>query len=253
MHRFFVDPTQIAEMESDGNTVGEIIISGDDFKHITRVLRIDSKELFEVCDGQGNDYHCKIKKIEDQYLTAQIEAKQPSVGELPYQMTLFQGLPKGKKLDEIIQKGTELGYSKFIPFVSSRSVAEISSKENKKTERRCRIAYEAAKQSKRGKIPEVVFPLKSISETAEQIKNYELVLLAYENEHTQMLKDILQGRDTPPKNIAVIIGPEGGFSIEEVQAFVDAGASVVSLGNRILRTETAGPAAAAMLIYELGE
>jgi len=242
MHRFFVTPENIQE--------DTITIEGDDFVHLTRVLRIGDQEVFEVCDGRGTDYHCVIGQRDKDFLTAKILEKMPAGGEAPFHLTLFQGLPKGHKLDEIIQKGTEVGISAFVPFQSSRAVATVRGKEDKKRERWQRIAYEAAKQSKRGIIPLVGTPLTSLSAVLDRFADYDLILLAYEGEREGSLKQILAGAGPErPERIALIVGPEGGFSPEEAAACTAAGAVSVSLGIRILRTETAGVVMAAQVDF----
>lgn len=245
MHRFFVKPEQI-----HGD---QITIDGEEFKHAAKVVRIRDNELFEVCDGSGFDYHCLIACREKEQLTAAIQEKRPSAGELPYAVTLFQGLPKGQKMDEIVQKNTELGISSVVPFVSTFCMAKLekSDKAPKKCGRWQRIAFEAAKQSKRGKIPRVHEPV-AFQRICEVTADFDLVLLAYEHEMDRPLQTVLKGR-TRSRNIAVIVGSEGGFSREEVERLEAAGAKSVSLGKRILRTETAGMALLAQINYAFGQ
>ena len=242
MHRFFVKPDQI--------TNGTILIGGDDFRHITRVLRIKDSEPFEVCNACGQDFLCTIQTVGETELIAKIMAQHPSDGELPYQLSLFQGLPKGHKMDEIIQKGTEIGFFDFIPFVSKRSVAQIKDKKNKKTVRWQRIAYEAAKQSKRGIVPEIKEAINGVDEVVKKFEKYDLILLAYELEEKNDLKSVLHQFDNSPKKIALIIGPEGGFAQDEVKKICAYdGVECLSLGPRILRTETAGLVLAAQINF----
>ena len=257
MHRFFTEPKNVTIFPRDDTTpemepIGQIVIAGDDFHHLIHVLRIAHDERFEVCDGAGTDFICHIKEVLDDHLLAEIDIVNYSRGELPFKLTLFQGIPKGKKLDEIIQKGTELGYTSFVPFTAERTVNRPKNADFKKTIRRGRIAYEAAKQAGRGIIPSVEEPLADINAVAKMLAGYDLVLLAHVGEGNPGLHTVLQAFGKTPDNAAVIIGPEGGFTEIEVLTLQNAGARVVSLGTRVMRTETAGPALGAMLAYAFG-
>ncbi|MDI3536337.1 MAG: rRNA (uracil1498-N3)-methyltransferase [Eubacteriaceae bacterium] len=235
MHRFFVDISQI----HDEN----LTITGEDFKHLTRVLRLKINDQIEVCDGQGWDYQVVIQSFTDKEMIGKILGKSASEGEnADFEITLFQGIPKGSKMETIVQKNVELGVMAIVPFASKRAVSEIEKKEDKKIERWQRIAYEAAKQSKRGIIPKVL-PLLKVKGVCEKLADFDLVLLAYEDEEESSLKKVLANFIWPigeKLRIAVIIGPEGGFDPEEVALLTASGAKSVSLGKRILRTETAG-------------
>lgn len=239
MHRFFVEPGQISE--------NGIVISGEDFKHITKVLRLGKDDVIEVCDGHGMDYQVVLNAPGEQMVSGVIKDQYPSQGETPeLSITLFQGLPKGTKMEVIIQKCVELGVAEIVPFSSMRAISQIKDKKDKKIERWQRIAYEAAKQSKRGIIPEIKEPL-PFKSVLQKAVDYDLVFLAYEDEHKLSLKSALLDFENKSDNklnkqlkIGVIIGPEGGFDLQEVEACQDAGIISVSLGKRILRTETAG-------------
>ena len=241
MHRFFVEPDQISETA--------IVISGEDFKHITKVLRLGKDDLIEVCDGQGTDYQVALNSPGEQLVTGSIIRQYPSRGETPeLEITLFQGLPKGAKMEVIIQKSVELGVYAVVPFSSQRAISQIKDKPNKKIERWQRIAYEAAKQSKRGIIPEIRLP-QTLKDVLKAVDRYDLMILAYEDENRLSLKAALaafeekyelQSEADKPLKIGVIIGPEGGFDPREVAACQEAGVVSVTLGQRILRTETAG-------------
>ena len=257
MHRFFTDPKNVTIFPRDEATpetdpIGQIVILGDDFHHLIHVLRIAHDEQFEVCDGAGTDFICHIKEVFSEHLLAEIDAAVYSRGELPFKLTLFQGIPKGKKLDEIIQKGTELGYTDFVPFTAERTINRPKDAEFKKTLRRGRIAYEAAKQSGRGVIPAVEEPLSDVNAVAKMLAGYDLVLLAHVADSNPGLHTVLKAFGKTPENVAVIIGPEGGFTEIEILTLQNAGARVVSLGARVMRTETAGPAVGAMLAYAFG-
>ncbi|PKM58803.1 MAG: 16S rRNA (uracil(1498)-N(3))-methyltransferase [Firmicutes bacterium HGW-Firmicutes-4] len=237
MHRFFVEPDQIAE--------ASIVISGEDFKHITKVLRLGKDDEIEVCDGRGTDYRVVLNSPGDQTVSGSIIKQYPSRGETPELfITLFQGLPKGTKMELIIQKGVELGVYEVVPFSSQRAIAQIKDKKDKKIERWQRIAYEAAKQSKRGIIPTIRLP-QTLTGVLKEVSCYDLMILAYEDEDRLTLKAALAAFEKKndvnrPLKIGVIIGPEGGFDPQEVAAGKAAGVVSVTLGQRILRTETAG-------------
>jgi 16S rRNA (uracil1498-N3)-methyltransferase len=237
MHRFFVAPDQIS-----GTSV---VIAGEDFKHITRVLRLGSGDVIEICNGRGTDYEVVLETVGEQTITGKIRTTYASQGENPdMAVTLFQGLPKGPKMEVIIQKGVELGVTAIIPFSSKRAVSQIRDKKEKKTERWQRIAYEAAKQSKRGIIPQIGEPV-DLTAVSKAVQDFDLLIMAYEDESRLSLKKALsdfQDRHESGKSlqIAVVIGPEGGFDPTEVEAVRNAGGVLVSLGKRILRTETAG-------------
>lgn len=257
MHRFFTEPKNVTIFPRDDETpetdpIGQIVILGDDFHHLIHVLRIAHDEPFEVCDGAGTDFICHIKEVFSEHLLAEIDAVNYSQGELPFELTLFQGLPKGKKLDEIIQKGTEIGYTAFVPFTAERTVNRPKDADFKKTLRRGRIAYEAAKQARRGMIPTVEEPFSDVNAVAKVLSVYDLILLAHVSGGNPGLHDVIQAFGKTPKKVAVIIGPEGGFTEIEVLTLQNAGAKAVSLGSRVMRTETAGPAVGAMLAYAFG-
>jgi 16S rRNA (uracil1498-N3)-methyltransferase len=181
----------------------------------------------------------------DQTVSGSITSQYPSRGETPeLGITLFQGLPKGTKMEVIIQKGVELGVCEVVPFSSLRAISQIKDKKDKKVERWQRIAYEAAKQSKRGIIPAIRLP-QTLTGVLKEVSCYDLMILAYEDEDRLTLKAALAAFEkkndvSRPLKIGVIIGPEGGFDPQEVAACKAAGVVSVTLGQRILRTETAG-------------
>ncbi|WP_205960830.1 RsmE family RNA methyltransferase [Pseudoramibacter porci] len=243
MHYFFVSPEQI-----NGD---KIEVTGENFHHMIDVLRIGKQEKFEVCDGKGKDYLCQIdeQKPSEKRLTACILDTYPSENELPYRLVLYQGLAKGKKMDEIIQKGTELGISDFVPFESKFCVVHLKEDKTieKKVERWQKIAKSAAQQSKRGRVPRVHHPI--MLSNLDQLHGKSLI--AYENERDYSLKAAVQKWDDQVDQINILIGPEGGFDEEEVSILENIGVERISLGKRILRTETAGVVLCAQLNYAL--
>ena len=231
----------------------QIIIDSEDAKHIKKVLRINVGDEITVCDGACTDYTAKITNIEQNRIICDILESHKCESESKINITMYQGLPKASKMDYIIQKNTELGIKKIVPAVLSRCVVTLDGKsaEEKKTERWQKIAYEAAKQSGRGIIPEVSQP-HTLDEIIEAVKNDDLVFVPYECESDVKLKDVIEEAKNV-KNISFIIGPEGGFDITEIEKIKSAGIKTITLGKRILRTETAGEAVVSMLMYAFDE
>lgn len=240
MHRFFIEPHAVC-----GN---EAVLTGEDVQHIAKVLRLRTGDEVTLCDGAKTEYTARIDLVEKERITLRVLETAASKTESAAEITLYQGLPKAGKLETIIQKCVELGIGKVIPFDAERSVVKLSEKDfAKKQSRYQRVAYEAAKQSRRGIIPEVGGLVKLAK---EDFSAFDLILLAYEEERGTTLKKALRAK-MDAKRIALIVGPEGGFAPEEADMLIQRGAVSVSLGPRILRTETAGMAMLAMTVYEL--
>lgn len=245
MPRFFVRQERVSN--------GYISIIGEDAHHIARSLRMAAGEEITVCDMQGNEYNCKITSFdEDREVTVEILSQKSSENEPKAFITLYQALPKGDKLDTIIQKAVECGASKIVPFQSERCVVKIKNdNENKKNERRQRISAEAAKQCGRSVIPEVCNSI-SFKEALSAAKDNDLILFCYEGDGTTSLGSILKNsfsnENTAPKSIAIFVGSEGGFSINEAKLAKSCGAVMTGLGKRILRTETASGFVLACLV-----
>lgn len=242
MSRFFVDPAAVGE-----NT---ILIDGEDVRHITKVLRLKEGDRIEVSDSGEWEYSCEIVSMSSSMIGAKIIDKQRFAREPEIKVTLFQGVPKGSKMEQVVQKCTELGVNEIVPVFMTRSVVTDNGKYGRKIIRYNSIAMEAAKQCRRGIVPLVQEAIYS-EDVPPLLDDYDLVLFPYENENELTIKGALHDLKEKPKSIAVIIGPEGGFSEEEAGRFTFSGAVSVSLGKTILRTETAGPAAVAMCMYEL--
>ena len=246
MMKFFVN---------NENIVNEKIkISGSDVNHIKNVLRMKVGEKIEICNNETSmNYICTLTEIEKNYVIADIVQELTSNTEGNVKLHIFQGLPKADKMELIIQKGTELGVSKFVPVQLKRSIVKISGKDaEKKLLRWQKIAEVAAKQCKRDIIPDVSH-IVNINDICEIVSEYDLVLLCYEEENENYIKNELQKiKNSKEKlKIAVIIGPEGGMAEEEVEILEKAGAKVVSLGKRILRTETVALMVSSIIMYEL--
>ena len=224
-------------------------IQGDDARHITKSLRMREGEELTLCDTKGTDYRCSIETLDYEEVTVRVLEHSPSRSEVSCRIRLYQALPKGEKLEFIVQKATELGADEIVPVVTARCISRpLMRSMEKKRERLQKIAYEAAKQSGRGKIPRIL-PMVSFSEALEGMKQAELPLLFYE-ESDNPLHTILQGE---PASISLMVGSEGGFTAKEAEDAQQAGIHLASLGSRILRCETAPVCALSAILYFLGE
>ena len=242
MHMFFVDPRQIA-----GN---QVTITGPDVNHIRNVLRMKPGELVRISDEKDFCAQCRVEELWEDQILLTIEEEGEST-ELPAQVTLFQGLPKGDKMEWIIQKNTELGIARIVPVAMKRSVVKLDAKKSaSKVTRWQAIAESAGKQSGRTKLPEVSQVMTYAQMLAES-KDYDLLLLPYESAEGMDAVRSLFAQAKPGMRIGILIGPEGGFEPAEVEAAVAAGWKVLSLGRRILRTETAGLTVMANLMLQL--
>jgi len=242
LRNFYVSPNQIL------NDI--ILISEEEKHHIVNVLRLKPNEHVKIFDGHGNEYLAKLQHFNDDTVVAEIlEHKQipppkPSV-------TLFQGLPKFDKFEQIVQKTTELGVGEIVPVLCQRSVPKLKRDTSvKRVSRWQRIANEASKQCGRTYLPKV----KEITEFNECCAelNFDLSLILWEEEQQLGLKSILK-QNSHAEHVSLFVGPEGGFSPEEVDIAIAAGAIPVTLGSNILRTETAAIVGVALILYELGE
>ena len=236
MHRFFTNEIQN----------GTAVVRGEDVKHISRVLRLKTGDAVQLCDGQGNECEAVIASIAQDAVAFSTQPWTKARNEQEVSVTLFQCLPKAGKMETIIQKCVELGAARFVPVQSERCVVVLKPPYEGRIERWQRVSEEAAKQSKRGRIPEVALPQ---TLAALDFSAFDTVLAAYENERTVSLKQALRAH--PCRRIAIIVGPEGGFSEDEIRILTAKGAVSVSLGTRILRTETAGMAMLAQIMYEV--
>ncbi len=253
MPRFFV---QLDKIDLVHKTVR---IEGEDAHHISRSLRMAKGERITVCDMQGREYDCAIRDFcDDSSVTAEISSFCDCTSEPPYEATVYQGLPKGDKLDTVIQKSVECGAFAVRTFESSRCIARDKTESgDKKLLRRKKIALEAAKQSGRGRVPEIM-PTLSFKEAVDEAAKADIPLFCYEDEHTVSLRAALKirlgeikdaGRAKP--TVSVLIGSEGGFSPDEAEYARDKGMLTVGLGPRILRTETAPVFVLGCLAYEM--
>lgn len=245
MQKFFVEQNQIEK--------NKIIIIGTDVKHIANVLRMQKNEKMQICNTQTLDnYIVEIEEIKkEQIITKIIEKLQRSI-EPNVKIDLYQGLPKADKMELIIQKTTEIGINKIFPVDMVRCVVKLQEKEEKKKiDRWQKIAEAAAKQSKRDKIPLIENKIK-LKEILNKIKEYDAFFIAYEEENKNTLKYSLKNLEKRSSyKIGILIGPEGGIDSKEIETLKENGIITVSLGKRILRTETAPIVMVANILYEL--
>lgn len=245
MHHFFADPSQVAE--------DTVTITGPDVNHMKNVLRMKPGEALLVSDGTGNDYQCEIERLEADRAVVRICQAFCSQMELPSRIWLFQGLPKADKLEFIIQKAVELGAEAVVPVDTKNAVVRLDEKKAQSKRKRWQsIAESAAKQSKRSRIPRVETVM-SLKEAFGFIKEqgFDLCLIPYEQaQGMETMKEAL-AQVSSGQSIAVFIGPEGGFDESEIKLALEHGVRPVSLGKRILRTETAGLAILSALMMKL--
>lgn len=243
MYQFFVPDESVGQER--------ITICGADASHIGNVLRMKPGERIRVSAASGRSFFCRIETISRESVTASIEEQDTLGTEFAHRVYLFQGLPKGDKMELIVQKAVELGACEVIPVAMKHCVVKLDEKKAKsRTARWQAIAESAAKQAKRTVIPRVREPV-GWEKALIEAQKLPVVLVPYENERglsatRERIRAIPEGAD-----IGVMIGPEGGFAGEEIAAAREKGMHLISLGRRILRTETAGLAALSMLIYEL--
>lgn len=246
MPRFFISEGQIG-CRSDGSKT--VIIMGDDAAHITRSLRMKPGEAVTVCDKNRREYQCTVNSV-GEAVTLDIISEEASPAEPPYRAVIYQALIKGDKFDTVVQKSVECGALRIVPFISSRCIVRLDKKDAaKKVARWQRIAEEAAKQCGRGIIP-AVSPLMTFDEAVKDAALADISLFCYEKEESKNLRGALSCA-APDSTVSVMIGSEGGFSESEADAASLGGMTSVSLGKRILRTETSAPFVLSCLSYAL--
>lgn len=243
MHHFFVTPDQV---------MGQfIVIEGQDVNHMKNVLRMKIGEQVEISDGNNKKYLCEVEEYEDDTARLHVLEEMEADTELSSKLYLFQGLPKNDKMELIVQKAVELGAYEVIPVSTKRAVVKLDAKKAaKKVERWNSISESAAKQAGRSLIPEVTEVL-TFSRALEKAKELDVVLIPYElakgmEEAKQLIHSIRKGQ-----SVGIFIGPEGGFERAEVEQAMEAGAKPITLGRRILRTETAGLTILSVLMFQL--
>lgn len=247
MYRFFVEKEQIDREEK------KVCIKGTDVNHIKNVLRMRAREKILISTGEDLEYTCGIVEMTQEEILAEIIEIQEADRELPSKIYLFQGLPKSDKMELIIQKAVELGVFQIIPVETKRCVVKLDEKKEASKRKRWQgIAESAAKQSKRMVIPEIHSVMK-FSQAIEYAGQLDIRLIPYElaenMDHTRKMLEKIQ----PGQSIGIFIGPEGGFTQEEIETALEHQVEPITLGKRILRTETAGMTILSILMYLLEE
>ena len=244
MHRFFVSPQAIDN--------GVVTLSGQMAHQITNVLRLTSGSHIMVLDNSGWQMEVELTDASHFRVVGQVVRRSLARGEPKIKVSLYQAMLKGNRLEFALQKGTEIGIVEFVPMITARCVIANLDDVNRKLERWERIIQEAAEQSRRGRLP-TIEPAVLIMQACENARqNGGLVLLPWEEERETSLKDVLTS-GTLPFSITLLVGPEGGFTMDEVRVAKSYGARTVSLGTRVLRAETAGLVAASAIFYESGD
>ena len=239
MTRIFLAPEDIS---SDIVTV-----TGDQARHLALVLRAKPSDMVSVLTGDGHEYECRIVSVHKKEVRAEVISKAPYSAESPISITVIQGISKGERMDIAVQKSTELGAVRFIPVITKRTQA----KQTQKVERWRKIALSAAQQSGRDKLLKIDEPLQ-LEEFLDSIEPVSAGIIFFEENREKNLKEILSDLKGA-KEIMILIGPEGGFTKEEVSAAIEKGFRNASLGPRILRTETAPITALSIIQYKLGD
>lgn len=246
MPKFFIENKDI---------IGNEIIIKKDYNHIKNVLRKNLGDKLQICNKQTlENFMCEISKITDEEIKCNIIEKLDKNTESDLKITVIQGLPKQEKMELVIQKCVELGAYEFIPLEMRNCVVKLKEKDkSKKVERWQKIAEVASKQSGRNIIPKVN-QIWNINQLCNNIDSFDCVIVAYENEKNYSIKEQIKNlKSKKISKIAIVIGPEGGIDIKEIEELKEAGATVVTLGNRILRTETVAIALTSIIIYELDD
>ena len=244
MYQFFVEPSQIQGTK--------VVITGNDVNHIKNVLRMQPGEEIAVSNGEdGKEYRCGIEELNEDEIVCTLRFVKEDGVELPSRIYLFQGLPKADKMELIVQKAVELGVYEIIPVATKRAVVKLDEKKAKsKITRWQTISEAAAKQSKRRIVPEI-HSVMSFKEAVNYAKEMPVKLIPYElAEGMEKTKELISNLK-PGEDIAIFIGPEGGFEESEIQAALENGIEPITLGKRILRTETAGFTVLSWIMYQL--
>lgn len=249
MQRYFIPPEHFKQ--------DTVQITGEDAHHLIRVMRTEIGDKMICSNGMDREAVVAVTQIGKQYVEASVVDELPMNAEASVEVWIAQSLPKGDKMEVVIQKGTEIGAARFLPFTSHRTVVQYDAKkEGRRLERWRKIAKEAAEQAHRNRIPDIASPC-SWQKLLELSAEADLALLCYEKENTQsyrsLLKQALPNPGSGRRTVLVIVGPEGGFTEGEVAEAEQAGCRTVSLGRRILRTETAPMVALTCILYEAGE
>ena len=245
MSKFFVNSNQIKDNKA--------ILVGENANHIKNVLRMKEDDELSISDENGKTYICNIQEIEQDKVACNVLKEDLNNVETICSLEIFQGLPKADKLEHIIQKCTELGVKEITPVAMKRCVVKLDKKsEVAKVRRWQKIAESASKQSNRNAVAKINNPI-SMQNLVDKAKEYDILIVPYEKETKTKLKTVLQNFTKKTNKIGVVIGPEGGFEEQEIKALEEAGGKIVTLGSRILRTETVATVIASIVLYELDE
>lgn len=237
IHRFFI-PSHCFK--------GHLVWLTPEISHqISRVLRLKVGDTIVVLDGQGEEYQVKLSSIKSDSVTGQLISSQPSPTEPKLKITLFQAMVPYDKFETILQKGTEVGICQFVPVVTKRSLIKENNFKQDKVNRWHRIVQEAAEQSERGVVPEIQ-PLISYQQALEQVSNFDNTWIAWEGVGAKSLTDITPATN----NLAIFVGPEGGFEDQEIELAQKYNCQLISLGPRVLRAETASISLASIALYQ---
>jgi 16S rRNA (uracil1498-N3)-methyltransferase len=243
-NRFFVPESSI-----DGE---QVRLSREQAHQVCHVLRLQVGQTIVVLDGAGAEYDVTLTKVTGREVAGQVTGQRQAQGEPGVRITLFQSLLARDKFEWVLQKGTEVGITRFAPIATQRSLVRATKIDEKKMTRWRRILTEAAEQSHRGQVPEIDQVI-GFSKAVSNLSNFDCALMATPGEESPMLKEALSPTGRKASSIALLIGPEGGFSPDEVDLACENGATRISLGPRIFRTETAAIVASALILYELGQ
>ena len=234
-------------------SLADAVLTGTEALHAAKVLRLQPGAVIAVCDAEGRSAEAEVTDVSEDRVALQVLRMLEDTAEAELGLHVLQGLAKGEKMEWVLQKTVELGCRFFAPIAAERSVLRLDAKKAAaRQERWERIALEAAKQCKRSRIPEVR-PVASLKDALAALPEGALLLVLYEDEQSLGLKEALTALQERPQEVALLVGPEGGLTQQEVALARQHGASVVRMGPRILRTETAAVAAAAVVMYELGD
>ena len=245
MNRFFVSRTAF---QAD-----RVVLGREQARQIRSVLRMEPNDRIVVLDNRGYEYEVALEDVRRDHISGRVMDKRPACGEPAVRITLYQSLLTREKFEWVLQKCTEVGVGRFVPVVTRRSLVRNSNSINpNRLERWRRILTEAAEQSCRGRIPELA-PVVTFEQVLPDFDAYDRCLIGHAPEKGAELRCALRHENNCPVTVALCVGPEGGFAEEEVQLAQAAGAVAVSLGRRIMRTETAAVVAAALILYELGQ
>lgn len=244
MNRFFIAASNI---EGD-----QVRLSPEQAHQVCHVLRLGPGDAIVVLDDSGTEYNVTLTTVCLPETIGQVTSRRPARGEPRTQVALFQSLLSREKFEWVLQKGTEVGVARFVPILTERSIARAKMIEEKKLDRWRRIVTEAAEQSHRGRIPKIDH-ITTFSDAISSAALFDRCLIAAPNDTGSSLREALRGLGGESASVALMIGPEGGFTPEEVEAACGGGATPINLGPRVLRTETAAAVASALVLYELGD